>query len=216
MANTPNDGLKWLPLVAVVPVYNFPQKDELEEIFHLHSGAALHSFNFPLLPFHSFAEEDNEKFLLKLKQRNDRGFDCVVCVLLKCNVVEWILIFPTIEVRFEHLNVDVEAYVGSRELPTIFNFTVNMLEGFLNSIHILPNRKKPLPILHEVSGIIKPGRMTLLLGPSSSGKTMLLLALAGKLGSNLKVNALKGENINDLLETAMLVDEVSNIEFMHV
>nr|GMC63237.1 pleiotropic drug resistance protein 1-like [Ipomoea batatas] len=67
---------------------------------------------------------------------------------------------PTIEVRFEHLNVDAEAY------------------GFLNSIHILPNRKKPLPILHEVIGIIKPRRMTLLLGPSSSGKTILLLALA--------------------------------------
>nr|GME03945.1 pleiotropic drug resistance protein 1-like [Ipomoea batatas] len=57
--------------------------------------------------------------------------------------------------------------------------TLNMLEGFLNSIHILPNRKKSLPILHEVIGIIKPGRMTLLLGPSSSGKTALLLALAG-------------------------------------
>nr|GMD47707.1 pleiotropic drug resistance protein 1-like [Ipomoea batatas] len=58
------------------------------------------------------AEEDNEKFLLKLKQRIDR-----VDIDL-----------PTIEVRFEHLNVDAEAYVGSRALPTIFNFTVNMLE----------------------------------------------------------------------------------------
>ena len=35
---------------------------------------------------------------------------------------------PTIEVRFEHLNVDAEAYVGSRALPTIFNFTKNILE----------------------------------------------------------------------------------------
>nr|GMD06463.1 pleiotropic drug resistance protein 1-like [Ipomoea batatas] len=43
------------------------------------------------------------------------------------------------------------------------------MKGFFNSIHILPNRKKSLPILHEVIGIIKPGRMTLLLGPSSSG-----------------------------------------------
>lgn len=35
---------------------------------------------------------------------------------------------PTIEVRFEHLNVDAEAYVGSRALPTIFNFSINILE----------------------------------------------------------------------------------------
>ena len=35
---------------------------------------------------------------------------------------------PTIEVRFEHLSVDAEAYVGSKALPTIFNFFVNMLQ----------------------------------------------------------------------------------------
>ncbi|KAI6680129.1 hypothetical protein NL676_034010 [Syzygium grande] len=115
-------------------------------------------------------EEDNEKFLLKLKQRIERvGLD-----------------FPTIEVRFEHLNVEAEAYVGGRALPTIFNFCVNILEGFLNSFYIVPSRKKPLPILSDVSGIIKPRRMTLLLGPPGSGKTTLLLALAGKLGKDLK------------------------------
>ncbi|XP_014632860.1 pleiotropic drug resistance protein 1-like [Glycine max] len=42
-------------------------------------------------------EEDNEKFLLKLKERIDRfGID-----------------MPTIEVRYEHLNVEAEAYVGN-------------------------------------------------------------------------------------------------------
>ncbi|KAF3447187.1 hypothetical protein FNV43_RR12367 [Rhamnella rubrinervis] len=116
------------------------------------------------------AEEDNEKFLKKLKNRIDRvGLD-----------------IPTIEVRFEHLNVEAEAYVGGRALPTIFNFSVNILEGFLNRLHILPSRKRKLPILNDVSGIIKPRRMTLLLGPPSSGKTTLLLALAGKLSKDLK------------------------------
>ncbi|CAN4076595.1 unnamed protein product [Withania somnifera] len=58
------------------------------------------------------ADEDNEKFLFKLKKRIDRvGLD-----------------LPTIEVRFEHLSVDAEARVGNRALPTIFNFTVNILE----------------------------------------------------------------------------------------
>ncbi|KAF9617021.1 hypothetical protein IFM89_033091 [Coptis chinensis] len=118
------------------------------------------------------AEEDNEKFLLKLKNRIDRvGID-----------------IPTIEVRYEHLNVDAEARVGGRALPTIANFTMNMIEGLLGSLHILPDRKRPFSILHDVSGIIKPCRMTLLLGPPSSGKTTLLLALAGKLDSDLKVS----------------------------
>ncbi|CAJ1973751.1 unnamed protein product [Sphenostylis stenocarpa] len=116
------------------------------------------------------AEQDNEKFLFKLRDRIDRvGLE-----------------IPTIEVRFEHLNVEAEAHVGSRALPTIFNFCINLLEGFLNSLHLIPSRKKPFTVLDDVSGIIKPKRMTLLLGPPSSGKTTLLLALAGRLGKDLK------------------------------
>ncbi|KAH7547346.1 hypothetical protein FEM48_Zijuj01G0300000 [Ziziphus jujuba var. spinosa] len=116
------------------------------------------------------AEEDNENFLLKLRNRIDRvGID-----------------LPTIEVRYEHLKVEAEAYVGGRALPSFFNFTVNILESFLNYLHILPSRKKHISILHDVSGVIKPSRMTLLLGPPSSGKTTFLLALAGKLDPELK------------------------------
>ncbi|XP_021628884.1 pleiotropic drug resistance protein 1 isoform X2 [Manihot esculenta] len=118
------------------------------------------------------AEEDNEKFLLKLKNRIDRvGIEV-----------------PTIEVRYEHLNVEAEALVGSNALPSFLNFSISIVEGLLNYLHILPNRKRPLTILKDVSGVIKPSRMALLLGPPSSGKTTLLLALAGKLDPNLKVS----------------------------
>ncbi|KAG9459397.1 hypothetical protein H6P81_003905 [Aristolochia fimbriata] len=118
------------------------------------------------------AEEDNEKFLKKLKNRMDRVG----------------IANPTIEVRFENLNVNAEAYIGSRGLPTIVNFFSNYIEGLLNHLHVLPSPKKPLSILHDVSGIVKPSRMTLLLGPPGSGKTTLLLALAGKLAPELKVS----------------------------
>ncbi|KAH9714822.1 ABC transporter G family member 40 [Citrus sinensis] len=130
------------------------------------------------------ADVDNEEFLLKLKNRIDR-----VGISL-----------PTIEVRFEHLNVEAEAYVGSRALPTFFNFCANIIEGFLNSVNILPSRKKHLAILKDVSGIIRPGRMTLLLGPPASGKTTLLLALAGKLDSSLRVSGRVTYNGHDMDE----------------
>ncbi|KAJ1433886.1 P-loop containing nucleoside triphosphate hydrolase [Sesbania bispinosa] len=118
------------------------------------------------------AEEDNEKFLLKLKDRIDRvGLD-----------------IPTIEVRYQHLNIEAEAFVGSRALPSFINSATNVIEGFLNLLHIIPSKKKHVTILKDVSGIIKPRRMTLLLGPPSSGKTTLLLALSGKLDSSLQVS----------------------------
>ncbi|KAJ8755785.1 hypothetical protein K2173_024329 [Erythroxylum novogranatense] len=116
------------------------------------------------------AEQDNAKFLLKLKQRIDR---------VEINI-------PTIEVRFEHLNVEAEVEVGSRALPSFFNFSVSIIESLLIGLHILSSKKKRLNILKDVSGIIKPSRMTLLLGPPSSGKTSLFLALAGKLDPTLK------------------------------
>ncbi|KAI5315665.1 hypothetical protein L3X38_044841 [Prunus dulcis] len=130
------------------------------------------------------AEEGQESFLLRLKNRIDRvGIS-----------------FPTIEVRFEHLNISAEAYVGSRALPTVLNYCVNLVEGFLNCIHILPTKKKHLSILKDVSGIINPSRMTLLLGPPSSGKTTLLLALAGKLGQDLKSSGSVTYNGHDMHE----------------
>ncbi|WCJ20352.1 ABC transporter G family member 39 [Euphorbia peplus] len=122
--------------------------------------------------FLNVAEEDNEKFLLKLKDRLERVG----------------LQMPRIEVQFENLNIEAEAYIGGRAFPSVLNFTLNVFEGFLNYLHILPSRKKPLPILHDICGIIRPQRMTLLLGPPSSGKTTLLLALAGKLDKSLKVS----------------------------
>ncbi|PKA60805.1 putative pleiotropic drug resistance protein 2 [Apostasia shenzhenica] len=118
------------------------------------------------------AEEDHERFLLKLKERIDRVR----------------IDFPTIEVRFEHLKIEAEARVGSRGLPSFFNFILNTVEAFANFLHVVPSKKRPFTILNDISGIIKPMRMTLLLGPPSSGKTSLLLALAGKLSSDLKVS----------------------------
>lgn len=35
---------------------------------------------------------------------------------------------PTIEVRFEHLTVEAKVYLGSRALPTLLNFAINMLQ----------------------------------------------------------------------------------------
>ncbi|VAI40953.1 unnamed protein product [Triticum turgidum subsp. durum] len=50
------------------------------------------------------------------------------------------------------------------------------------------SNKKTINILRNVDGILKPSRMTLLLGPPSSGKSTLMRALTGKLDKTLKVS----------------------------
>ncbi|XP_050940090.1 pleiotropic drug resistance protein 2-like isoform X3 [Cucumis melo] len=115
-------------------------------------------------------EEDNEKFLRRMRERTDRvGIE-----------------IPKIEVRYENLSVEGDVYVGSRALPSLLNVILNTFESFSGLIGLVPSKKRKIHILKGVNGIIKPSRMTLLLGPPSSGKTTLLLALAGKLDKNLK------------------------------
>nr|CAB3449304.1 unnamed protein product [Digitaria exilis] len=130
------------------------------------------------------AEEDNERFLLKLRDRMERvGIDN-----------------PTIEVRFENLNIEAEAYVGNRGVPTFTNFFTNKIMGVLSAMGVVSSGKRPISILQDISGIIKPGRMSLLLGPPGSGKTSLLLALSGKLDSTLKVSGRVTYNGHDMDE----------------
>ncbi|XP_071724267.1 LOW QUALITY PROTEIN: ABC transporter G family member 31-like [Rutidosis leptorrhynchoides] len=115
-------------------------------------------------------EQDNFKLLSAVKERLDRvGLEV-----------------PKVEVRYEHLNVSAKVQTGNRALPTLINVTRDAIEQLLTSLRIFRPKRHSLTILNDVSGIIKPGRMTLLLGPPGSGKSTLLRALAGKLDKNLK------------------------------
>nr|WDA53445.1 abc transporter g family member 31 [Erycina pusilla] len=129
---------------------------------------------------------DPEQFFRRIRQRFD-------AVNLK---------FPKIEVRFQELKVDAYVHTGSRALPTIPNFIYNMTEAFLRQLKIFPGRRMKLSILDGVSGIVQPSRLTLLLGPPSSGKTTLLLALAGRLSSDLQMSGsitYNGHNLNEFV-----------------
>ncbi|BFG38675.1 hypothetical protein CerSpe_249490 [Prunus speciosa] len=117
-------------------------------------------------------EDDNERFLRRLRDRTDRvGIE-----------------IPKIEVRFQKLSIEGDVYVGSRALPTLLNATLNTIESVLGLIKLAPSKKRNIQILKDVSGIVRPSRMTLLLGPPGAGKTTLLLALAGKLDDDLRVS----------------------------
>ncbi|THG03965.1 hypothetical protein TEA_028352 [Camellia sinensis var. sinensis] len=56
----------------------------------------------------------------------------------------------------------------------------------------LKSQEAKITIIDDVSGIIKPGRTTLLLGPPGCGKGTLLKALSGKLSTSLKEISVEG------------------------
>ncbi|XBI80345.1 hypothetical protein VPH35_089539 [Triticum aestivum] len=94
---------------------------------------------------------------------------------------------PTVEVRWRNLRVQAECQVvDGKPLPTLLNSAISTLSLLTTMLGFNRNQER-IHILKDVTGILKPSRMTLLLGPLGCGKTTLLLALAGRLNKNLKV-----------------------------
>ncbi|XAR52748.1 hypothetical protein NMG60_11020974 [Bertholletia excelsa] len=116
-------------------------------------------------------EHDNLHLLQKLRKRIDK-----VGVNL-----------PIVEVRYNSLRVEAECeVVHGKPLPTLWN----SLKSILFDCARLPGLKSQeaqITIISDISGIIKPGRMTLLLGPPGCGKTTLMKSLSGNLNKSLKV-----------------------------
>ncbi|KAF4389693.1 hypothetical protein F8388_009826 [Cannabis sativa] len=116
-------------------------------------------------------ENDNLQLLTRIRNRIDK-----VGVKL-----------PTVEVRYKNLSIDAECeVVHGKPLPTLWNSFKSMIFGF-TKIPGLGSAKAKISLFNDVSGIIKPGRLTLLLGPPGSGKTTLLKALSANLDSSLKL-----------------------------
>uniref|UniRef100_M1DH64 PDR8/PEN3 (PLEIOTROPIC DRUG RESISTANCE8) n=1 Tax=Solanum tuberosum TaxID=4113 RepID=M1DH64_SOLTU len=63
---------------------------------------------------------------------------------------------PTVEVRFEHLTIETDYYIGDRALPTLLNAAI--VESALICLRIRLAEKTKLTILKDAYGIIKPSR----------------------------------------------------------
>lgn len=88
-------------------------------------------------------------------------------------------VIPSVEVRFSNLTVSAQVEVGDDGIPTVGKTLTNMATFMCKRTEY---RERIL--LNNVSGVLKPGRMTLVLGPPGSGKSTFMRALSNKLAGN--------------------------------
>ena len=119
-----------------------------------------------------------------------------------------------VEVEYHDVSIEADAKVGNAQNPSMWNATKDMIGTFVPCAGSGLNQTMPMKLLDGVSGVIKPGRFTLLLGPPGSGKSIFLQTLSGRLkthkglrlSGSVKYN---GEDIKDFVvqRTAGYVDQ---------
>ncbi|ETL99515.1 hypothetical protein L917_03650, partial [Phytophthora nicotianae] len=84
---------------------------------------------------------------------------------------------PQMEVRFSNLSISTDIVVADEksELPTLWNSIKKKTTAFSSKKNVV--RKE---ILKNVSGVFKPGTITLVLGQPGSGKSSLMKILSGR------------------------------------
>eukprot|EP00644_Phytophthora_capsici_P002658 jgi/Phyca11/106036/e_gw1.11.372.1 len=96
--------------------------------------------------------------------------------------------FPTMELRFKNVSISADVVVkdtsdAETELPTLPNVVMTTIRG-----QFAEKYKVKKQVLDNVSGVFKPGTMTLVLGQPGSGKSALMKLLSGRFpkDSNVK------------------------------
>jgi len=97
---------------------------------------------------------------------------------------------PSVTIEYRGLEATTEASIGTGGVVTLVSVPVNLFKKYVLRKH----KTTELKLLHNINGKLNPGRLTLLLGPPSCGKSTYLKCLSGylmpsvRLGGTVKFN----------------------------
>ena len=118
----------------------------------------------------------------------------------------------TVEIEYKDVTIEAEALVGESQNPTVWNSFKSTISNLLPMTKL--HTHTTVKILDGVSGVLKPGRFTLMLGPPGSGKSVLMQHLSGRLHKHRGLRAqgsikYNGEDVDTFVvqRTAGLVDQ---------
>ncbi|KAG2425086.1 hypothetical protein HXX76_013995 [Chlamydomonas incerta] len=147
--------------------------------------------------------------LMEHKTHDDTFFTKLTRLLQEADVV-----LPSVTVEYRNLRIETEALIGAASIPTVANVPLT----FMRKLFGVHNEReaKPLTILNDLQGRLVPGRLTLLLGPPSCGKSSFMRALTGRLmpaqgqlTGDVRYNGHPLEDFN-VRRTAGYVEQVDN------
>ncbi|CAH0480007.1 unnamed protein product [Peronospora belbahrii] len=112
---------------------------------------------------------------------------------------------PQMEVRFKNISISADIIVKDEtnvkvELPTLTNELIKSVRALGAKKHTVKKQ-----ILKDISGVFKPGTITLVLGQPGSGKSSLMKLLSGRfpMDKNITVEGevtYNGTNANELVK----------------
>ncbi|OQR84369.1 ATP-binding Cassette (ABC) Superfamily, partial [Thraustotheca clavata] len=110
-----------------------------------------------------FLENGSEAFHLMLATKLEASMDKSI---------------PQIEIRYEDMSISAQVAVATkdgRELPTLLNSAKKSVQKLFCA-----KRSICKDVLHPMSGVLKPGTMTLVLGQPNSGKSSYMKMLSSR------------------------------------
>ncbi|KAL8101410.1 hypothetical protein AgCh_033336 [Apium graveolens] len=117
-------------------------------------------------------------------------------------------IFGFSDACFQDLTISTKVQVGSRDLPTLINYTRDLVERLLTALRMYKPKRYKITILNNIGGVVKPGRfeqlhMSTKLKHGSTHSSEYFRGGQGGVSGRSKQSGIEEKNLKVILKLGM-------------